>query len=90
MNRSKNKTSFQLGCTIPELKFYLEGKFQDGMSWSNWTYNGWHLDHIIPLSFFNLSKEDEFKKACHYTNLQPLWAKDNIRKSDKLVYATLQ
>jgi hypothetical protein len=72
-----------LGCSIPELKNYLESKFQEGMTWENWSFKGWHIDHIIPLDSFNLSDRKEFLKACHYTNLQPLWSSDNIRKKNK-------
>ena len=74
-----------LGCTIDELKTYLESKFQPGMTWDNWTTDGWHIDHIKPLSSFDLTDRKQLLEACHYTNLQPLWAKDNIIKSDKLV-----
>jgi hypothetical protein len=69
-----------LGCSIPELKTYLESKFQEGMSWENWGIYGWHIDHIIPLDAFNLTNREEFLKACHYTNLQPLWAEENLKK----------
>ena len=69
-----------LGCTLNFLKTYLESKFKPGMTWENWTTNGWHLDHIIPLKVFNLTDKEQFLKACHYTNLQPLWAKDNLKK----------
>lgn len=69
-----------LGCTINEFKKYLEAQFQPGMNWENWGVNGWHIDHIKPLSSFDLTVNEELKKACHYTNLQPLWAKDNIIK----------
>ena len=74
-----------LGCSIDELKVYLESKFQPGMSWDNWNCNGWHIDHIKPLSSFDLTDRNQFLQACHYTNLQPLWAKDNICKRDKIL-----
>jgi len=74
-----------LGCTIDELKVYLESKFQEGMSWDNWRADGWHLDHIIPLSSFDLTDREQFLKACHYTNLQPLWAEENLKKSNKII-----
>lgn len=72
-----------LGCSIPEFKLYLESKFQSGMSWDNHGIYGWHIDHIKPLASFNLQNREEFLKACHYTNLQPLWAEENIQKGDK-------
>ena len=71
-----------MGCSISELKDYLESKFQVGMTWENHSQTGWHIDHIKPLSHFDLSDRDQFLQACHYTNLQPLWAKDNLSKSD--------
>lgn len=76
-----------LGCSIEELKKHLEDKFyfnsetREIMSWDN--YGSWHIDHIRPLASFNLSDPEELKKACHYSNLQPLWAKDNLEKKDK-------
>jgi hypothetical protein len=74
-----------LGCSIEEFKSYLESKFQSGMSWDNWTTDGWHIDHIKPLASFDLTDRNQLLEACHYTNLQPLWAKDNIIKSDKII-----
>ena len=74
-----------LGCTIEELKSYLESKFQPGMTWNNWTVDGWHIDHIKPLASFDLTDRNQLLEACHYTNLQPMWAKDNLIKSDKLI-----
>lgn len=72
-----------LGCTIDELKLYLESKFSAGMTWNNWSRDGWHIDHIIPLSSFDLTDSEQLKKAIHYTNLQPLWAEENCKKDPK-------
>ena len=74
-----------LGCSIKELKQYLESKFSPGMTWDNWTTDGWHIDHIKPLASFDLTDRQQFLEACHYTNLQPLWATDNLSKSDKIL-----
>ena len=72
-----------LGCTIVFLKEYLEQQFINGMSWDNHGLYGWHIDHIIPLS--SATTKEEIYKLCHYTNLQPLWAEDNLRKSNKIL-----
>jgi hypothetical protein len=77
-------SSSLLGCTVEELKTHIENQFEDGMTWENWAHDGWHLDHIIPCSSFDLTKKKEQKKCFHYTNLQPLWAEDNLSKSSKL------
>lgn len=69
-----------LGCNIPELKQHLEKQFQPGMTWDNWGKKGWHIDHIIPLSRFDLTDREQFLRACHYTNLQPLWWWENLQK----------
>lgn len=73
-----------LGCCISEFKIYLESKFQVGMTWENYGRYGWHIDHIIPLSYYNLSIREQFLKACHYTNLQPLWALENLQKGNRM------
>ena len=79
---NKRNTTFQLvGCSPLELKIYLEQKFIDGMSWEN--QGKWHIDHIIPLS--SAINEEELYKLCHFTNLQPMWAIDNIRKGSKII-----
>lgn len=70
-----------LGCSIDEFKRHLESKFQSGMTWDN--YGQWHLDHIKPLSSFNLQDVNEYIKAAHYSNIQPLWAEQNYIKSNK-------
>lgn len=81
-NFSKNGKTFELiGCSQIELKIYLENKFLPGMSWDN--KGEWHIDHIIPLSL--AKTEEETYKLCHYTNLQPLWANDNLTKGKKLI-----
>lgn len=72
-----------LGCSIEELKKYLESKFKPGMSWDNWSKDGWHIDHIKPLASFDLSDPNQFKEACNYKNLQPLWAEENLSKGAK-------
>lgn len=82
--RKHAKTMAMLGCTIPELKAHLEKQFKPGMSWSNYGYRGWHIDHIVPLSSFKLTDPEQQRKATHYTNLQPLWRFENQSKSAKV------
>lgn len=72
-----------LGCTIPELKALLESKFKSGMTWKNWSLHGWHLEHIVPLHKFDLTERTQFLKACHFSNLQPMWATEHYKKSAK-------
>lgn len=76
-----------LGCSIPELIAHIESKFLPGMTWDNWTRvdlheQAWNIDHVRPLSGFDLSDPEQVMQASHYTNLAPMWAVDNIRKSD--------
>jgi len=75
------KTKELIGCTIQFLLSYLESKFVDGMSWER--IDEIHIDHIRPCASFDLTDPEEQKKCFHYTNLQPLWAKDNISKGNK-------
>ena len=86
-NISKNGRHWEdlVGYTSQELIDYLEKLFLPGMTWDN--YEEWHLDHILPQSFFEYNSTDdvEFKYCWSLDNLQPLWAKDNIRKSDKII-----
>jgi hypothetical protein len=70
------------GCSAEQLKAYIERLWQEGMSWENYGHKGWHVDHIRPVSDF---KQEELISINHYTNLQPLWAKDNLKKSNKII-----
>jgi hypothetical protein len=67
-----------LGCTFEQLRQHIESQWIEGMNWDNWTQDGWHVDHIIPLA--SAKTEDEIYRLNHYTNLQPLWALDNKSK----------
>lgn len=82
--RGTNKYLEMFGYNIEQLIKHLENKFIDGMSWDN--YGKWHIDHIKPQSLFNLDNEEELKKCWSLSNLQPLWAIDNIKKSNKYPY----
>lgn len=82
MNKTE-KTTEMLGCTIQFLKKYLESKFKPGMTWENYGRQGWHIDHIRPCASFDLTKKEERLKCFHFTNLQPLWAIDNLKKGKK-------
>jgi len=86
-NQKTGSAVRDLGCSIDELKMHLESKFQSGMSWDNWSFDGWHIDHIKPLASFDLSDRAQLLLACHYTNLQPLWAIDNLSKGDSIINA---
>jgi hypothetical protein len=78
----RNKTFDIVGCSPVFLKEHLEKQFTDGMNWGN--QENWHIDHIIPLS--SAKTEDELYRLCHYTNLQPLWAEDNLKKGNKILF----
>lgn len=79
--RKAAKTEELLGCTVEAAREHLERQFLPGMSWSN--HGQWHIDHIRPCaSFEDLTRLEQQKACSHYTNLQPLWAEDNLAKSD--------
>ena len=82
-NKNRKSTFDILEYTVDELRSHLESKFTEGMTWDN--YGKWHIDHIRPDSWFNYSSTNdiEFKKSWALGNLQPLWAEDNLRKSNK-------
>ena len=81
-NGKQDKTFDLIGCTPNQIKEHLESQFVNGMSWEN--RHKWHIDHIKPCCSFNLTDPQEQRKCFHYTNLQPLWAKDNYKKHTKM------
>lgn len=82
-NDKNFRTTDLLGCDSKYLKKYIEIQFKDGMNWDNYG-NVWHLDHIYPLSKVNWVDIYETSKYCHYSNLQPMFAIDNIRKGNRI------
>ncbi len=79
--RKEAKTEKILGCTIEEFRLYIESQFTKRMTLEN--HGEWHLDHILPLA--TAKTEEDIIRLNHYTNFQPLWAKDNILKSNKII-----
>lgn len=73
-----------LGCTLDEFKSHIENQFKPGMTWDNHGIHGWHIDHVIPCSRFDLTDPEHIKRCFHFSNLQPLWAKENLQKSNNL------
>lgn len=82
-NQKTGSAVRDLGCSIDEFKIYLEKQFVSGMSWDK--LGQIHIDHKVPLSFFDLTDREQLLKAVHYTNLQPLWAIDNYKKGNKIL-----
>jgi len=81
LGKGKRARSFDIvGCSQNYFIKHIESQFSEGMSWEN--YGKWHIDHIKPLA--TAKSENEATKLCHYTNLQPLWAKENLRKGAKI------
>ena len=79
--KKTTKTAEMLGCDWEFLKSHIESQFTEGMSWEN--RDKWHIDHIIPLA--SASSEEEVIKLSHFSNLQPLWAEENLKKADKII-----
>ncbi len=74
-----------LGTDVPTFRSWLESKFQAGMNWSNMGKFGWHIDHVRPCASFDLADEEQQRECFHYTNLQPLWWRDNLSKGSKIL-----
>ena len=87
-NQKVNSTIDLLGCSVEELRIHLEAQFVEGMNCENYGLYGWHIDHIRPCSSFDLTDAEQQRICFHYTNMQPLWAKDNLKKSDKFQVQT--
>jgi hypothetical protein len=82
VGKSKSASTLKLlGCDVTFLRLYLEARFTRGMNWGN--FGKWHVDHIIPLAEFDLIKPEQQRQAFNYSNLQPLWGKDNLSKGYK-------
>lgn len=71
------------GCSFPALVAHIEAQWYDGMSWTN--YGSWHIDHIVPISSVDLSDFDAAMRVFHFSNLQPLWAHENVKKGARIV-----
>lgn len=82
IKNSSNCHSIVVGCTGKELAIHIESQFQKGMTWEN--MGEWHIDHIKPCSWFDLMDIEQRRECFHYTNLQPLWAKDNLKKGSSV------
>jgi len=81
--RAKNAPTLRfLGCTVKQLRERIESMFDSRMSWENYGLYGWHIDHIIPMSAFDLNKPDHRDLCCNYLNLRPLWWDENLSKHD--------
>lgn len=74
-----------LGCELEDARKHIESLWQPGMTWDNWSKDGWHLDHIKPCDSFNLRDAEQQKKCFHFTNLQPLWCNDNWAKGSRIL-----
>jgi hypothetical protein len=81
--RSTENCRRLVGCTLDELRVHIESQFLPGMTWENRGLRGWHIDHIRPCASFDLTDPAQRAQCFHYTNLQPLWAADNLAKSTK-------
>jgi len=78
-----HKTMQLVGCSVPHLRQHLEAQFTEGMTWDN--HGEWHIDHVKPCASFDLTDAEQQRECFNYTNLQPLWAKDNLSKGAKIL-----
>lgn len=79
----RGRSNRLIGCNAETLCLILEARFEPGMTWDNYG-SAWHVDHIIPLAAYNLTDPEQQRQAFHYTNLQPMWAHENMAKGDEV------
>jgi hypothetical protein len=80
--KNKDFTALKyFGCTRAEFMRHLESQFADGMTWDNRKVDGWHVDHIVPVCSFDMTIHEQAAKCWHYTNMRPVWAKENQSKN---------
>lgn len=84
-NQKSGHTLELLGCSVDFFRKHIESQFKEGMSWDNWSRTGWHIDHIKPCDSFNLKNPSEQRLCFNWSNQQPLWADENLKKSNKYV-----
>ena len=86
VGRDKTGSSLEyLGCSIEDFRERIESLWEKGMNWENFGRNGWHIDHITPCSWFDLTDDKQAKECFNYKNLQPMWESDNCSKKDRWV-----
>lgn len=86
LGKKSASTRELVGCTLAELMAYLEARFLPGMTWENYGLGAdkWHVDHVRPCASFDLTNPEQQRACFHFTNLQPLWQPDNMRKGAKV------
>lgn len=81
--KKSRRAATYLGCSLSDFVAHIESNFEAGMTWDNYGFDGWHLDHVRPCASFNLTKPLEVQACFHYTNYRPLWASRNVRKGSQ-------
>jgi hypothetical protein len=80
-----DRTMALMGCSSEQVRSHLERMFRPGMTWENYGgRDGWQIDHVVPCASFDLSRPEEQRRCFHYTNLQPLWAEENMSKGARI------
>jgi len=82
--KASEKTLVLIGCSLQELMCHLEARFMPGMTWKNYGRYGWHIDHVVPCCSFDLTDEKQQRACFHFTNLQPLWWRENLSKGGRV------